>query len=81
VQKRNPDAAEIYDQGAHSGEKESHAHAHQHRTWAWLSLNYANVIWKGHVTTAVDGLNRPLRRITISTAGIAKMIKSWPTTT
>jgi len=38
-------------------------------------LNYANVLKSIERITAVDGLNMSAKRITVSTAGIAKMIK------
>jgi 23S rRNA (adenine2503-C2)-methyltransferase len=43
-------------------------------------LNYKNVMDSIERITAEDGLNMSPKRITVSTAGIAKMIKNWAMT-
>ena len=52
-------------------------------SWAWASLcsNYANVPRAIDRIGSQDGLGMAMKRITVSTAGIAKMIRgSWATT-
>ncbi|KAA3436039.1 23S rRNA (adenine(2503)-C(2))-methyltransferase RlmN [Rufibacter hautae] len=77
---RNLNADEIYDQVVRIKEQ-----AEQHYDRALTNivymgmgeplLNYANVMKSIERITAPDGLNMAARRITVSTAGIAKMIK------
>jgi len=78
--KRNLNADEIYDQVVLIG-KQAQAHYGQPLTnivymgMGEPLLNYANVLASIERITAVDGLNMAAKRITVSTAGIAKMIK------
>ncbi|TZF83203.1 23S rRNA (adenine(2503)-C(2))-methyltransferase RlmN [Pedobacter sp. BS3] len=78
--KRNLTAAEIYDQVVLI-DKQSKQHYNQPLTnivymgMGEPLLNYANVLRSVERITADDGLNMAAKRITVSTAGIAKMIK------
>ena len=78
--KRNLDAAEIYDQVVRIREQCEREYGTPLTNIVYMGmgeplLNYANVAESVRRITAVDGLNMAARRITISTAGIAKMIK------
>lgn len=77
---RNLDAAEIYDQVVLINQQ---AQKHLGRNLSNIVfmgmgeplLNYQNVLQSIEKITAEDGLNMAAKRITVSTAGIAKMIK------
>jgi 23S rRNA (adenine2503-C2)-methyltransferase len=78
--KRNLDAAEIYDQVVLINEQCLQQYGTPLTNIVYMGmgeplLNYANVVKSVERITATDGLNMAARRITISTAGIAKMIK------
>jgi len=78
--KRNLDAAEIYDQVVRIREQCEAQYGTPLTNIVYMGmgeplLNYANVVKSVERITAPDGLNMAPRRITISTAGIAKMIK------
>ncbi|NVO86392.1 23S rRNA (adenine(2503)-C(2))-methyltransferase RlmN [Hymenobacter terrestris] len=78
--KRNLDAAEIYDQVVRIREQCEAQYGTPLTNIVYMGmgeplLNYANVVKSIERITAPDGLNMAPRRITISTAGIAKMIK------
>ena len=78
--KRNLDAAEIYDQVVRIREQCEIQYGLPLTNIVYMGmgeplLNYANVVESVRRITAPDGLNMAPRRITISTAGIAKMIK------
>lgn len=78
--KRNLDAAEIYDQVVLINEQCLQQYGVPLTNIVYMGmgeplLNYANVVKSVERITAPDGLNMAARRITISTAGIAKMIK------
>ncbi len=80
ARKRNLDPAEIYDQVVHI-----HRQAQKHYQTALTNivymgmgeplLNYAHVLQSVEMITAPWGLGMSPKRITVSTAGIAKMIK------
>lgn len=78
--KRNLDAAEIYDQVVLINQQ---AEAHYQIPLSNIVymgmgeplLNYANVLQSIEHITSPEGLNMSPKRITVSTAGIAKMIK------
>lgn len=78
--KRNLDPAEIYDQVVEI-KKQAEENYHQPLTnivymgMGEPLLNYANVLQSIERITSPDGLNMASKRITLSTAGIAKMIK------
>ena len=78
--KRNLNADEIYDQVVLIA-KQAQAHYGQPLTnivymgMGEPLLNYSNVLKSIERITAPDGLNMAAKRITVSTAGIAKMIK------
>lgn len=78
--KRNLDAAEIYDQVV-AIRNQAEAHYQTPLTnivymgMGEPLLNYANVLESVEKITSPDGLNMSPKRITVSTAGIAKMIK------
>ena len=78
--KRNLNADEIYDQVVLIG-KQAQTHYGQPLTnivymgMGEPLLNYANVLSSIERITSADGLNMAAKRITVSTAGIAKMIK------
>src|SRR5690606_21382335 len=78
--KRNLNADEIYDQVVLI-DKQAQAHYGQPLTnFVYMGmgepfLNYSNVLKSIERITAPDGLNMAAKRITVSTAGIAKMIK------
>ena len=78
--KRNLDAAEIYDQVVRIKEQCEAEYGTPLTNIVYMGmgeplLNYANVVKSIERITAPDGLNMAPRRITVSTAGIAKMIK------
>jgi 23S rRNA (adenine2503-C2)-methyltransferase len=78
--KRNLDAAEIYDQVVQiRNQAESHYQTPLtnivYMGMGEPLLNYANVIESIHYITSPEGLGMSPKRITVSTAGIAKMIK------
>lgn len=78
--KRNLEASEIYDQVVHI---RNQAEAQYHTPLTNIVymgmgeplLNYANVLKSIEHITSPEGLNMSPKRITVSTAGIAKMIK------
>jgi len=78
--KRNLNADEIYDQVVLIG-KQAQTHYGQPLTnivymgMGEPLLNYSNVLKSIERITAPDGLNMAAKRITVSTAGIAKMIR------
>ena len=78
--KRNLDAAEIYDQVVLI-RKQAEEHYNTPLTnivymgMGEPLLNYANVLQSIELITSPNGLNMSYKRITVSTAGIAKMIK------
>lgn len=78
--KRNLDPAEIYDQVVliDRQARENYDLPLSNIVYMGMGeplLNYANVLKSIERITAEDGLNMSARRITVSTAGIAKMIK------
>lgn len=78
--KRNLEAAEIYDQVVRIKEQCEAQYGTPLTNIVYMGmgeplLNYANVVKSIERITAPDGLNMAPRRITVSTAGIAKMIK------
>ncbi|RDC61627.1 23S rRNA (adenine(2503)-C(2))-methyltransferase RlmN [Adhaeribacter pallidiroseus] len=79
--KRNLDAAEIYDQVVLINQQSLENSGVPLTNIVFMGmgeplLNYANVMKSiERITSSVDGLNMAARRITVSTAGIAKMIK------
>lgn len=78
--KRNLDAAEIYDQVV-AIKKQAEEHYQiplSNIVYMGMGeplLNYANVVESIKLITSPDGLGMSPKRITVSTAGIAKMIK------
>ncbi len=77
---RNLDAAEIYDQVVllHRQARENYDIPLTNIVYMGMGeplLNYSNVLQSIHHLTSPDGLNMSPHRITVSTAGIAKMIK------
>ncbi|NEM96104.1 23S rRNA (adenine(2503)-C(2))-methyltransferase RlmN [Pontibacter burrus] len=77
---RNLDAAEIYDQVVRINEQSMRQYGEGLTNIVYMGmgepmLNYANVMKSIERITAHDGLGMAARRITVSTAGIAKMIK------
>ncbi len=78
--KRNLDAAEIYDQVVLINKQAIENYGLPLTNIVYMGmgeplLNYANVLHSIDRLTAEDGLNMSYKRITVSTAGIAKMIK------
>jgi 23S rRNA (adenine2503-C2)-methyltransferase len=78
--KRNLDPAEIYDQVVHIRNQASANFNQPLTNIVYMGmgeplLNYANVLKSIEYITSPDGLNMASKRITVSTAGIAKMIK------
>ena len=78
--KRNLEASEIYDQVVLIKRQAEEHYGTPLTNIVYMGmgeplLNYANVVESVRRITAPDGLNMAPRRITISTAGIAKMIK------
>ncbi|PKV66990.1 MULTISPECIES: 23S rRNA (adenine(2503)-C(2))-methyltransferase RlmN [Pontibacter] len=77
---RNLDAAEIYDQVVRINQQSLEQYGQPLSNIVYMGmgepmLNYANVMKSIERITAHDGLGMAARRITVSTAGIAKMIK------
>jgi len=77
---RNLDAAEIYDQVAMIRQQSEEKYGIPLTNIVYMGmgeplLNYANVLKSVERITAPDGLGMAPKRITVSTAGIAKMIK------
>lgn len=77
---RNLDAAEIYDQVAMIRQQAEEAYQIPLSNIVYMGmgeplLNYSNVIKSIELITSPEGLGMSPRRITVSTAGIAKMIK------
>ncbi|WP_207433160.1 23S rRNA (adenine(2503)-C(2))-methyltransferase RlmN [Sabulibacter ruber] len=77
---RNLNADEIYDQVVRIKEQAEQHYGRALTNIVYMGmgeplLNYANVMKSIERITAPDGLNMAARRITVSTAGIAKMIK------
>ena len=78
--KRNLDAAEIYDQVVSIANDAESQYDHQLTNIVYMGmgeplLNYQNVLESVAKITSPEGLNMSPKRITVSTAGIAKMIK------
>ena len=78
--KRNLDAAEIYDQVVAIRQQAEENFAQPLTNIVYMGmgeplLNYANVLQSIELITSEEGLNMAAKRITVSTAGIAKMIK------
>lgn len=78
--KRNLNADEIYDQVVLIDKQAKDNYNHPLTNIVYMGmgeplLNYANVLKSIERITAPDGLNMSYKRITVSTAGIAKMIK------
>jgi 23S rRNA (adenine2503-C2)-methyltransferase len=78
--KRNLNADEIYDQVYLIDKQAKEAYGLPLTNIVYMGmgeplLNYANVLQSIDRITAEDGLNMSYKRITVSTAGIAKMIK------
>ena len=78
--KRNLHADEIYDQVVLIGQQAREHHGQPLTNIVYMGmgeplLNYANVMASIQRITAPEGLNMAAKRITVSTAGIAKMIK------
>jgi 23S rRNA (adenine2503-C2)-methyltransferase len=78
--KRNLDAAEIYDQVVLINKQALQNYGLPLTNIVYMGmgeplLNYSNVLHSIDRLTASDGLNMSYKRITVSTAGIAKMIK------
>jgi 23S rRNA (adenine2503-C2)-methyltransferase len=77
---RNLDAAEIYDQVVMVNRQSLETYGHPLTNIVYMGMGepllaYRNVMDSIERITAPDGLNMSPRRITVSTAGIAKMIK------
>lgn len=77
---RNLDASEIYDQVAMIRQQSEQEYGIPLSNIVYMGmgeplLNYSNVIKSVERITAPDGLGMSPKRITVSTAGIAKMIK------
>jgi len=78
--KRNLDAAEIYDQVVLINQQAEQNYQMPLSNIVYMGmgeplLNYANVLQSIEHITSPQGLNMSPKRITVSTAGIAKMIK------
>lgn len=78
--KRNLNSDEIYDQVVLIGKQAHELYQQPLTNIVYMGmgeplLNYANVLRSIDRITAEDGLNMSPKRITVSTAGIAKMIK------
>lgn len=78
--KRNLDAAEIYDQVVQIAQQAEQNYQQPLTNIVYMGmgeplLNYAQVLQSIEYLTSPEGLNMASRRITVSTAGIAKMIK------
>lgn len=78
--KRNLDFDEIYDQVAYINEQAISSSGHKLTNIVFMGmgeplLNYKNVLRAIEKISAPDGLAMSPRRITVSTAGVAKMIK------
>lgn len=78
--KRNLDAAEIYDQVVLIDRQSQETYGKPLSNIVYMGmgeplLNYKNVMESVDRLTAEDGLNMSYKRITVSTAGIAKMIR------
>ncbi len=78
--KRNLDAAEIYDQVVHIRNQAETRYQAPLTNIVYMGmgeplLNYANVLKSIEMITSPEGLGMSPKRITVSTAGIAKMIK------
>jgi len=78
--KRNLNADEIYDQVVLISKQaeENYDHALTNIVYMGMGeplLNYSNMMKSIERITSADGLNMAAKRITVSTAGIAKMIK------
>ncbi|WP_207421966.1 23S rRNA (adenine(2503)-C(2))-methyltransferase RlmN [Desertivirga brevis] len=78
--KRNLEPAEIYDQVVLIDKQAKEKYNQPLTNIVYMGmgeplLNYANVLKSIERITAEDGLNMAAKRITVSTAGIAKMIK------
>lgn len=78
--KRNLDASEIYDQVVQIKNQAESFYNTPLTNIVYMGmgeplLNYANVLESVKMITSTDGLNMASRRVTVSTAGIAKMIK------
>jgi 23S rRNA (adenine2503-C2)-methyltransferase len=78
--KRNLDASEIYDQVVHIRHQAEEQYQAPLTNIVYMGmgeplLNYANVLQSIEHITSPEGLNMAAKRITVSTAGIAKMIK------
>ncbi|MBC8111787.1 MAG: 23S rRNA (adenine(2503)-C(2))-methyltransferase RlmN [Verrucomicrobia bacterium] len=78
--KRNLDAAEIYDQVALIKKQAEENFQSPLTNVVYMGmgeplLNYANVMESIRYLTSQEGLNMAAKRITVSTAGIARMIK------
>ncbi|MCG8329609.1 MAG: 23S rRNA (adenine(2503)-C(2))-methyltransferase RlmN [Chitinophagales bacterium] len=77
---RNLDAAEIYDQVVLVNQQSEETYGHPLTNIVYMGMGepllaYKNVMGSIERITSPDGLNMSPRRITVSTAGIAKMIK------
>lgn len=77
---RNLDAGEIYDQVARVNEQAIETFEHPLTNIVYMGMGepllaYRNVMESIERITAPDGLNMSPKRITVSTAGIAKMIR------
>ena len=78
--KRNLDPAEIYDQVVLIDKQAKLNYNHPLTNIVYMGmgeplLNYANMMKSVELITSEEGLNMAAKRITVSTAGIAKMIK------
>jgi 23S rRNA (adenine2503-C2)-methyltransferase len=78
--KRNLDASEIYDQVQFINEKCLQTFFHPLTNVVYMGmgeplLTYQNVLRSVELLTSPEGLNMSPKRITVSTAGIAKMIR------
>jgi 23S rRNA (adenine2503-C2)-methyltransferase len=78
--KRNLDPAEIYDQVVHIKNQAEQYFSQPLSNIVFMGmgeplLNYANVLKSIEYITSPEGLNMASKRITLSTAGIAKMIR------
>lgn len=77
---RNLDASEIYDQVAKINAISERLYQHPLTNIVYMGMGepllaYKNVLQSIHYLTAPEGLNMSPKRITVSTAGIAKMIR------
>jgi 23S rRNA (adenine2503-C2)-methyltransferase len=77
---RNLDAAEVFDQYSEVNKQSMERYGHPLTNVVYMGmgeplLNYSNTMESIRMLTSAEGLNISPKRITVSTAGIAKMIR------